>query len=97
MEHIRIATYRSKEGTTFTDIANQAKDGMLTAFRTEPGFRRYELADLGNGEAVSISLWESREAAERGTTLAKDWVGQNMASKIDLVSNRVGDLAFSEK
>lgn len=95
MEHIRVATYRLKAGAKFQEIADEAKGGMLDTFRLEPGFRRYEVADIGDGELVSISLWESREAAEHGVELAKEWVSANLAGRIELVSNRVGDVAFT--
>ena len=95
MEHIRVATYRLESGSTFQDIADAAKGGMLDAFRLEPGFRRYEVADFGDGELISISLWESREAAERGVALAREWVAENLAGRIELLSNRIGDVAFT--
>jgi len=95
MEHIRVATYRLKGGATFQEVADTAKGGLLDLFRMEPGFRRYEVADFGNGELISISLWESREAAERGVALAREWVAENVAGQVDLSSNRVGDVAFT--
>jgi hypothetical protein len=73
MEHMRVATYRLNEGTTFEEIAEAARGGMLDTFRLEPGFRRYEVADIGDGELISI----------------------NLSGKIDLESNRVGDVAFT--
>ena len=95
MEHMRVATYRLKGGSTFEEIAEAARGGMLDTFRLESGFRRYEVANVGDGELISISLWESRESAERGVALAREWVGENLAGKIDLESNRIGDVAFT--
>ena len=95
MEHIRVATYRLKGGATFQEIADTAKGGLLDLFRLEPGFRRYEVADFGEGELISISLWESREAAEHGVAAARGWVAANLAGKIELESNRVADVAFT--
>ncbi|MBA3764686.1 MAG: hypothetical protein H0X05_04160 [Actinobacteria bacterium] len=95
MDHMRVATYRLKGEDSFQEIADAAKGGMLDAFRLEPGFRRYELVDIGDGEAVSISLWDSTESAERGVGLAREWVGENLADRIELVSNRIGDVAFT--
>ena len=95
MEHIRVATYRLKEGATFQEVADTAKGGLLDSFRLEPGFRRYEVADLGDGELISISLWESRGSAERGVALAREWVAKNLAGQVELQSNRVGEVAFT--
>src|SRR5438552_3094245 len=95
MAHMRVATYHLEGATTFQEVADAAKSGMLDTFRLEPGLRRYEVADIGNGELISISQWDSRESAERGVALAKDWVAENLGGKITLESNRVGDVAFS--
>lgn len=95
MEHIRVANYRLATGATFHEVADAAKSGMLDAFRLEPGFRRYEVADLGGGELISISLWESAEAAEHGVALAREWVAEHLADRINLVSNKVGEVAFT--
>jgi len=95
MQHTRVAIYRLNKGTTFQEVAEAAHGGMLDTFRLEPGFRRYEVADIGDGELLSVSLWQSRASAERGVALARKWVAANLAGKIELESNRVGDVAFT--
>ena len=95
MEHVRVATYRLEDGVTFQEIADVAKGGMLDSFRLEPGFLRYEVADIGDGKLISISLWESRGSAERGVALAREWVAENLAAQIELLSNDICDVAFT--
>ena len=46
MQAIHIANYKVIKGT-FPEIAEEAKDGMLTTFRTKPGFVRYGLRRPG--------------------------------------------------
>jgi uncharacterized protein YcbX len=95
MQAIHIANYKVIKGT-FPEIAEEAKDGMLTTFRTKPGFVRYGLADLGDGTCVSISLWETHEEAEAATPAAAAWVREHLADRVDLRSSQAGDLAFFE-
>jgi hypothetical protein len=93
MQHLRMATYEITKGT-FEDIAESAKTGMLRKFQDQPGFIRYGVADLGDKKCLSISLWETREQAQTATPVAASWVKENLADRIVLKSDAVGDLAF---
>ena len=63
MQAVRIANYKVINGT-FPELAEEAKGGMLTTFRAQPGFIRYGLADTGEGTCVAISQWETRAEAD---------------------------------
>ena len=93
MQHLRVATYGITKGT-FQEVAETAKTGMLPKFKQQPGFIRYGLADLGDKSCLSISLWETHEQAQAATPVAASWVKDNLADRIVLKSNSVGDLAF---
>jgi Antibiotic biosynthesis monooxygenase len=95
MQHVRIATYDIKEGS-FQELADVAQQGMLRTFREQPGFIRYGLADIGNRKAVSVSLWETRKAADAAVPVAERWVRENIPTKVALTTNQIGDLAFFE-
>lgn len=93
MQHVRIATYSITKGT-FPELAETAKSGMLPKFQAQPGFVRYGLADLGDKTCMSISVWETRTQAEAAAPVAATWVGENLADRVELKTNSVGDLAF---
>jgi hypothetical protein len=93
MRHVRIATYEITQGT-FQEAADSAKTGMLPKFQAQPGFVRYGVADIGDKTLMSISLWETHEAAEAAVPVAAAWVAEHIANRISLRSNHVGDLAF---
>jgi hypothetical protein len=95
MQSVRIANYKVVKGT-FPELADEAKRGMLTTFRDQPGFIRYGLADIGDGTCVSISMWETHEQAEAAAPVAATWVREHLADRIELRSNQSGDLAFFE-
>jgi hypothetical protein len=94
-QHVRIATYEIKDGT-FEDLAELARQGMLRAFQEQPGFIRYGLADLGDRKLVSVSLWETRKDADAAVPVAERWVRENIASRVDLRTTQIGDMAFFE-
>jgi heme-degrading monooxygenase HmoA len=94
-QHVRIATYEIKEGS-FEELADVAREKMLRTFQEQPGFLRYGLADIGDRKVVSVSLWETRNAADAATSISERWVRENIANKVTLTATQIGDLAFFE-
>ena len=54
----------------------------------------YGLVDAGNHKVVSISIWETREEAQKSAGMAASWVKENIADRVRLVTTHVGDLAL---
>ena len=93
MKHIRLAIYDLNKGT-FQDVASLTKDGMLPRISKEPGFIEYGVAELGDHKVASITVWETREQAEKSVTVAATWVKENISDRVKLLTSYVGDLAF---
>ncbi|MGH2483895.1 MAG: hypothetical protein ACRDE9_05520 [Candidatus Limnocylindria bacterium] len=91
--HIRFAIYDLTKGS-FQELADLAKGGMLPIFSKEPGFVEYGVADIGNRKVCSITIWETREQAEKSVTLSANWVKENIPDRVHLVTSYLGDLAF---
>jgi heme-degrading monooxygenase HmoA len=95
MSHVRIGIYTLTSGTA-QEVADLAREGMLSVFRAQPGFGAYGLAQTQEGKFVSVSLWESAEQAQQANELAASWVGENLAGKVRLEDTQVGDFIFYE-
>ena len=95
MQALRIAHYKVTKGTV-PEVAEEARSGMLDIFKTHPGFISYALADTGQGNCASISMWETRAQAEAASPAAAAWVQEHLADRVELRSNEVGELAFFE-
>ena len=95
MTQLRIATYKIKTGS-FHELAELAQKDMLRTFQDQPGFIKYGLADLGDKTCLSLSLWETRKDAEAAVAVSANWVRENIADRVELRSNEIGDLAFFE-
>jgi len=93
VKHIRLAIYDLNQGT-FDEVAKLTKSGMLPRISKEPGFLEYGVADLGNHKVASITVWETREQAEKSVTFAATWVKENISTRVKLITSYVGDLAF---
>jgi hypothetical protein len=93
MHCTRISTYEMLNGT-FPELTTLAERGILPQFAKEPGFVNYGLVDVGHQKVVSISIWETREAAQQSAVLADRWVKDNIADRVRLMSTQIGDLAL---
>lgn len=93
MRYARLATYDIVKGT-FPELTGIAEKGILPLFTKEPGFVDYGLLDAGHNKVVSISIWETREEAEKSTAMAATWIRESIADRVRLVTTYVGDLAL---
>jgi hypothetical protein len=91
--HLRLAIYDLTSGS-FPELADLTEKGILPIFSEQPGFIEYGVADLGNRKVCSITIWETREQAEKSAAVAATWVKENISDRVRLVTNYVGDLAF---
>ena len=94
-DHVRIAIYKLTSGTV-EEAVDLAKSGMLPIFQGQPGFIRYGVAQLEDGNVASVSAWETHEEAEAAVSAAAEFVQANMADRISLISNHIGDFFFDE-
>lgn len=96
MAHMRIAVYRIVSGTA-REVSDRAEAGLLPIFRRQPGFVAYEGVGVGTDTIISLSTWQSAEQAEAAARQAADWVRENIADRIALQNNYVGDVLFSSR
>ena len=93
MQCTRLSTYDLTKGT-FDELTSITEKGVLRTFESLPGFLNFGLADIGDRKVVSISIWETREAAEKSALVAASWVKDNIADRVRLVTGHVGSLAL---
>ena len=93
MRYTRISTYDMTKGT-FDELTGIVEKGILPTFEREQGFVNYGLVDIGDHKVVSISIWETREAAEKSALIAASWVKENLSDRVRLVTGHVGNLSL---
>jgi len=93
MRYTRLSTYDLTKGD-FNELTGIAEKGILPTFAKEPGFVNYGLVDAGDHKVVSISIWETREAAQKSEGMAAGWIKDHIADRVRLVTTYVGDLAL---
>ena len=47
----------------------------------------YGLVDAGNNKVVAISIWETREEAQKSAAMAATWVKENIADRVRLADH----------
>jgi len=95
MNHFRVALYDMTSGTA-QEAADIAREGILPLFKAQPGYVRYEVGELDTGGVLSLSIWETAAEAEAAVSLAADWVAKNLADRMALRENHVGDMLWDE-
>ncbi len=88
----RMATYTFSGDAD--DLARRAEEGILPILKSQPGFKSYSVA-IGDGEVLSLSVWDSRADAEAGSEVVASWVAENMAGEIDLTQVRYAEIKLS--
>jgi hypothetical protein len=93
MRYTRLSTYDITKGT-FSELTPIVEKGILPLFVKEPGFVDYGLVDVGNSKLVAISIWETRDEAQKSAGMAATWVKDNVADRVHLVTTTIGNLAL---
>ena len=88
----RLATY-SFNGDA-QDLGRRAEEGILPILQSQPGFKSYSVA-IGDGEVLSVSAWDTRADAEKGSDAVAAWVTENMAGELNLIKVHYGEIMFS--
>ena len=63
-------------------IEQRVRDGFVPIISRVPGFVSYDVVRSTDGTLLSVSVFETRQAAEDSNRLASDWVHENLASLI---------------
>jgi ketosteroid isomerase-like protein len=89
-----IRRYQGQPGQTEETI-RRVKQGLLPLLTAQPGFTSYAALDAGNDVAVSVSLYESRVAADAANRAAASWVKSNLADLVGPGEVIVGEVLVS--
>lgn len=75
---VAIRRGKSKPGA-INELARRLQEGSVPIIRNLPGFVTYYFVNLGNDEGQSMTVYETKDAAEQSNKLAMDWARQNLA------------------
>jgi hypothetical protein len=72
-----IRKYQVRRGTV-EELARRVQDSFVPLLRQMPGFRGYYLLDGGPDVLITISMFDSADAALASNVSASDWVRNNV-------------------
>jgi len=93
MQYTRLSTYEVTKGT-FAELTGIVEKSLLPTFAKEPGFVNFGLVDTGDHKVVSISIWQTREQAQKSATMSTTWDKANIADRVRPLTTQIGDLAL---
>ena len=79
--YLSIRTYHV-DPNNVDEIDRLTQQGFIPIISKSPGFYAYYAVDAGNGTAVTISVFETQQQAQRSNRDAADWVAENLAPLI---------------
>jgi hypothetical protein len=93
MRYARIAIHELKAGTVDVSVG-RAESQLLPLLRGQPGFVSYAVYRIDHQSVASVSVWETREAAEASVRLSQDWIDGNLPGTVLKSHIVVGEQAF---
>ncbi|MEI7591891.1 MAG: hypothetical protein WCK41_01575 [Actinomycetes bacterium] len=95
MNHVRIATFDITHGTVDEIVeAVSSEGGLRDVFRSLPGFQSNSLIEIDPITCISISVWETHEAAEHAVVESAIWVAEHVESRTHRTANWVGEARY---
>ncbi|MDB6121159.1 MAG: hypothetical protein JWQ71_152 [Pedosphaera sp.] len=74
------ASIRRYKKTATAELTRRVNQEFLPLISNAPGFVAYYAIDAGDGVWASVSVFDSREGAERSNRLAAEWIAKNLPS-----------------
>jgi heme-degrading monooxygenase HmoA len=74
---VAVRKYRVRRGST-AEWARRVQEGFVPLMRDLEGFRGYYLADGGEDVVITVSMFDSADAALVSNAKAADWVRHNV-------------------
>ena len=77
-----FASIRRYKTDSPAEVTQLVHDGLLPFLGEIQGFEGYYCVDLGDGTMASISLYDTRAAAEQSNQLAREWGSKNTSTLV---------------
>jgi hypothetical protein len=74
-----VITRRFQSLSSVSEAAKRAEAGLAPMMLEAHGFKGYHIIDAGGGVGLSVTMFETREDAERVKDRALDWIKQNLS------------------
>ena len=74
-----VITRRFKSISSVAEAAKRAETGLAPMMLAAHGFKGYHIIDAGSGVGLSVTMFETREDADRVKDRALGWIKQNLS------------------
>lgn len=82
-------------GGAMKEILRRVEAEVAPAFRSQEGFVAYYGIADGEDSGLTVTIWETREQADRSAAMAGGWVAANLGGRIAAAETHVGEVVFS--
>jgi heme-degrading monooxygenase HmoA len=96
MSYMRIAVIHFQPETDADALLASVKPRLLEMLRQQTGFVSYAMVGTDASTVTAITMWETREQAERGVQLAEKFNQEAAGSAIASVDASMGEVIIEE-
>lgn len=89
-----IRKYRVRQGDV-KEISARVKQGLVPLLEKTSGFQGYHVINTNDGFVTSVTICDSRAAAETLNRTAIDWVTRNLPNALSDPEVTIGELTIS--
>lgn len=89
-----VRRYQGKPGH-FEETVRRVQQGLIPILSQQPGFVSYYAVDGGNDVAASVSIYQSRAAADAANAEAASWVKSHLTELVGPAEVTVGEVRAS--
>ncbi len=80
--YVAVRRYKVKAGS-MDEIIRSVSEGFVPLISQASGFMAYYAVDAGNDIVFSVSIFQDQAGADESTSLAADYVKQNLAALVE--------------
>lgn len=73
-----VRHYRLQQGS-MDELARRVDASFAEELSSQPGFVSYEFLDCGDGEVMTVSVFQTAEEAEASRELAQRWTDEHLS------------------
>ena len=87
--HVSIRRYKTDSAP---EVARRVNEQFVNRISNVTGFLAYYVIDTGEGVLTSISVFETKDAAEESHRVAAAWVAESLSGMLGLAEITAGEV-----
>jgi hypothetical protein len=89
-----VRRYKIEKDVSIEQIAELVGEGLVPKLKRIRGLRSYHIMKFDDSETGSVSVFEDLSSIQEANEVARDWVHENLRTKLQLISKDVWETLY---